>query len=600
MTTTIGSLDLNAFSDLYSDSNQYFWFESNASATYGAGVHVTLSPDTSFIANPTGQNILMNTDGISIRNGLLPMMVLDNDSLDFNTVDTTAGTYTTTATFSATSAQIGQSDGAHFVIDANGQRFYVDGTTEVASFGAYNAFIGQFEANRVSMSPSQFQIVSNGLPAFSIQTYNEQGNARVLVYRSANFSSGDTISVSPSANYSDIPNGTEITYRILRQFYYDGVPKGSEYYDFIFNKGTSKTVTIPFDFVVENASSIDDTVSLNVTIHYESYNGDIRVTAPAYYAGGTGEVYVAEYYNGLSSLSAYAYALVDLAELELNGVANIYGSLNLEVPVYDPSNVTVREFRGAIVTGETTSGSIVTFTAESHDWTGEQFIEGVLAVIYLDIGHHFLDSSTSELRLDIDGTGALPVYYNGQIVSGTNNPFSLISYVGLYYDPSNNCFEVFYSEYANNRENGGLMYYIASAGMYPHVINKDEMLNSKLLSMQTLRKLQPMYDEPTISVTTGTIVESVLTMCGNVITLTLGVRKSTATPVGQNVFVGNLDGIEVPKYLVNGVGYAGSSIGILQLLGTGAITIRIAGAQLPANTTIYVSATYISSEYSSY
>lgn len=112
MTTTIGSLDLNTLNDLYSDSNQYFWFESDSSATYGAGAHVTLVPDTTFISNPTGQNILMNTDGFSIRNGLLPMMTLDNDSLDFNIVDTTAGTYTTTATFTATSAQIGQSDGS--------------------------------------------------------------------------------------------------------------------------------------------------------------------------------------------------------------------------------------------------------------------------------------------------------------------------------------------------------------------------------------------------------------------------------------------------------------------------------------------------------
>ena len=99
MTTTIGSLDLNAFNDLYSDSNQYFWFESNSSATYGAGVHVTLSPETSFIANPSGQNILMNTDGISLRNGLLPMMTLDNDSLDFNLIDTTSSTYANVATF---------------------------------------------------------------------------------------------------------------------------------------------------------------------------------------------------------------------------------------------------------------------------------------------------------------------------------------------------------------------------------------------------------------------------------------------------------------------------------------------------------------------
>ena len=136
MTTTIGSLDLNAFNDLYSDSTQYFWFESNASATYGAGAHVTLVPDTSFISNPTGQNILMNTDGFSIRYGLLPMMTLDNNSLDFNVVDTTEGTFITTAAFSSTSAQIGQREGAHSIIDVDGMKVYAsDGTTLLATMG---------------------------------------------------------------------------------------------------------------------------------------------------------------------------------------------------------------------------------------------------------------------------------------------------------------------------------------------------------------------------------------------------------------------------------------------------------------------------------
>ena len=99
MTTTIGSLDLNSANSLYNDATQYFWFESDSTATYGAGVHITLSPSATFMSNPTGQNILINTDGISIRNGLLPMMTLDNDSLDFNMIDTTLGTYTTLASF---------------------------------------------------------------------------------------------------------------------------------------------------------------------------------------------------------------------------------------------------------------------------------------------------------------------------------------------------------------------------------------------------------------------------------------------------------------------------------------------------------------------
>ena len=138
MTTTIGSLDLNAFSDLYNDSDQYFWFESNSSATYGAGVHITLSPDTSFIANPSGQNILMNTDGISLRNGVLPMMTLDNNSLDFNVINTTAGTYTNVASFGSTTTIGGTS--SKIVLSEDNIILYGE-NGQLAKYGA-SAIIG--------------------------------------------------------------------------------------------------------------------------------------------------------------------------------------------------------------------------------------------------------------------------------------------------------------------------------------------------------------------------------------------------------------------------------------------------------------------------
>ena len=132
MTTTIGSVDLNALSDLYNDSNQYFWFESNSDATYGAGVHITLSPDTSFVANPSGQNVLVNTDGISFRNGLLPMMTLDNDSLDFNVINATTGTYNNVASFGSTAIVIGEEAKANLhltfnnlsMVDKDGTKFF--------------------------------------------------------------------------------------------------------------------------------------------------------------------------------------------------------------------------------------------------------------------------------------------------------------------------------------------------------------------------------------------------------------------------------------------------------------------------------------------
>ena len=140
MTTTIGSVDLNALSDLYNDANQYFWFESNSDATYGAGVHITLSPDTSFVANPTGQNILMNTDGISIRNGLLPMMTLDNDSLDFNITNATTGTYNNVASFGSTAIVIGEEAKANMhltfnnfsMVAKNGAKFFEVGDSRNA------------------------------------------------------------------------------------------------------------------------------------------------------------------------------------------------------------------------------------------------------------------------------------------------------------------------------------------------------------------------------------------------------------------------------------------------------------------------------------
>lgn len=162
MTTTIGSCDLNAFSDLYSDSTQYFWFEGNASATYGAGVHITLVPDTSFINNPTGQNILMNTDGISIRNGLLPMMTLDNNSLDFNTVDTTAGTYTTVASFGATQSTIGKSTGTSFNVGIQPSAItFNKGTTQIGQINGTSAKFGGSTQGGVFQLGNSFKITGS-------------------------------------------------------------------------------------------------------------------------------------------------------------------------------------------------------------------------------------------------------------------------------------------------------------------------------------------------------------------------------------------------------------------------------------------------------
>ena len=141
MGTGTGSIDLSTLNNLHGNLTQHFWFNSNTGATYGTGVHITLSSQAEFIASPTGQNILMNTDGISIRNGTVPLMVLDNDSLDFNVVtDLAQGTYSNVATFGATGFRMGAITDGETRLVANGGGIDLirrDGTSDsvLAHFG---------------------------------------------------------------------------------------------------------------------------------------------------------------------------------------------------------------------------------------------------------------------------------------------------------------------------------------------------------------------------------------------------------------------------------------------------------------------------------
>lgn len=141
MGTGTGSIDLSTLNNLHTNLTQHFWFNSNAGAAYGTGVHMTLSSQAEFIANPTGQNILMNTDGISIRNGTIPLMVLDNDSLDFNVItDLAQGTYSNVATFGATGFRMGAIADGETRLVANGAGVDLirrDGTSDsvLAHFG---------------------------------------------------------------------------------------------------------------------------------------------------------------------------------------------------------------------------------------------------------------------------------------------------------------------------------------------------------------------------------------------------------------------------------------------------------------------------------
>ena len=144
MATQTGSIDLKGMTSAYSDQQQYFWVESNRSATWGGGAHITNIAESEFKTaagtwgtDPTagGYNLLMNTDTVSgtgslqLRSGALSIMSLDNDSLDFNVIDINNNTYTTVATFGE-STQIGKIGLTHITIDEDSIEFW-NGTDRI-------------------------------------------------------------------------------------------------------------------------------------------------------------------------------------------------------------------------------------------------------------------------------------------------------------------------------------------------------------------------------------------------------------------------------------------------------------------------------------
>ena len=84
--------------------------------------YITKINDTGITVHPedtsSGQNILINSSGVQIRKGTLPMMNLDNDSLDFNTIDAVNNTYKNIASFGETT-RIGYNNETKMVLSSN-------------------------------------------------------------------------------------------------------------------------------------------------------------------------------------------------------------------------------------------------------------------------------------------------------------------------------------------------------------------------------------------------------------------------------------------------------------------------------------------------
>ncbi len=129
MSVATGIINLSQYKKLNDSAlHQYFWFESNSSATVGGGAHITIMPEGSFRTNANnwstsghktdgGSNILLNTSGIQLRNGSLPMMSLTSTALNFYTIS--GDTSTSIAEFGASGATIGKSGSSQFILGAN-------------------------------------------------------------------------------------------------------------------------------------------------------------------------------------------------------------------------------------------------------------------------------------------------------------------------------------------------------------------------------------------------------------------------------------------------------------------------------------------------
>ena len=245
--TQLGSIDLKSFKTLRDDISQYFWFNSNSpTPLYGNGVHVTLTSQPSFISDPTGQNILMNTDGISIRNGVLPMMVLDNDSLDFNIVDTTQGIYANVATFGGiTRIGRGETGYSRILIDPSSDNDDLINTFEVLTPDDISAFSQKVDKNRTVEATTNTGYDSN-LYSFPQGTITMTTNTMTK-----------TFSI---ANVGAIPNSKEFTITFTSMVRFYG-------YEMIYIEPVIDTTSINFTFTKNGVSQTSSTTIIEAAGH---------------------------------------------------------------------------------------------------------------------------------------------------------------------------------------------------------------------------------------------------------------------------------------------------------------------------------------------
>lgn len=167
--------------DIAGNNSQYFWCTETGTDT---GVHITLTPQDTFKANPSGYNLLARNNGVEVRDGLTACSVFTNGGTYFNAVIN--GTNQLITKYEITGAQIGAELAGYrnMTIDnTNGIRFR-NGTTVLAKYDVGSVIFydstGAYEL--ANFSPNGMLLKNNS----NITTF-EAGNNGIKLYDATSY-----------------------------------------------------------------------------------------------------------------------------------------------------------------------------------------------------------------------------------------------------------------------------------------------------------------------------------------------------------------------------------------------------------------------------
>lgn len=160
------------------NNSQYFWHTETGTDT---GVHITLTPQDTFKANPSGYNLLARNNGVEVRDGLTACSVFTNSGTYFNAM--LNGTNQLVAKYEASGAQIGVelSGYRNMTIDnTNGIRFR-NGTTVLAKYDTGSVIF--YDGN----SSTNYELMNLGTTGMTIKNSSGYstfyaGNSGLIMY----------------------------------------------------------------------------------------------------------------------------------------------------------------------------------------------------------------------------------------------------------------------------------------------------------------------------------------------------------------------------------------------------------------------------------